>query len=252
MSIMIDASETIEVRGVRLRRDPARESCFKVVHSHSEMCAPNITSESGRREFLHRDVNNELQSIEIAAQTLVDFPEAPWALRMQLARQCWDETRHARLCYSRLREMGGYKGEFPILNQEWGLACLVRTLPARLAIQNRAFEAGSLDVFRKMVRLWKEIGDSKTSEIMEVILNDEVQHVRFANYWLKQMANENPRVLMDVAVAMSFVDRVATALAPQAGDTSVDGVDISAAREIPASSQDRSFAGFSDEDIALL
>ena len=32
---------------------------------------------------------------------------------MQLARQCWDETRHVGLLYRRLLELGGQKGEFP-------------------------------------------------------------------------------------------------------------------------------------------
>ena len=149
--------DTVEVRGIRLRRDPARETCFTVVYSLTEMRSSNIKTPIAQREFLHRDVNNEVQSLEIAAQTLVDFPDAPWELRLSLARQCWDETRHAKLYYERLREMGGYKGEFPVTNHEWGVACLIRSLPARLTIQNRAFEAGSLDVFQKVARMWREI-----------------------------------------------------------------------------------------------
>ncbi len=240
----------VEVRGVKLRRDPAREACFKVVHSQSEMMIGSIDTPVARREFIHRDVNNELQSIEIAAQCLVDFPDAPWELRMSLARQAWDETRHARMCYRRLLEMGGRKGEFPIHNHEWGIVCLIKTLPARLAIQNRIFEAGSLDVFRKMVGKWREIGDVVTSELMETILNDEIQHVRFANEWLQRMLEANPRVVMEIAAAMAQTRHIADALAPRPGETSLDGVElISVVRELSTSHEDRSLAEFSDVEI---
>jgi hypothetical protein len=33
---------------------------------------------------------------------------------MELARQCWDESRHVRALSPPLRELGGFKGEFPI------------------------------------------------------------------------------------------------------------------------------------------
>ena len=52
-------------------------------------------------------MNNEMGALEIAAQCLVDFPEAPWDLRMQLARQASDESRHVRELHRRLRQLGG-------------------------------------------------------------------------------------------------------------------------------------------------
>ena len=55
-------------------------------------------------------------------------PYAPWELRMEIARQCWDESRHARLYHRRLLEKGGRKGEFPIANHEWTVTCSFATL----------------------------------------------------------------------------------------------------------------------------
>ena len=45
-------------------------------------------------EFLHRQMNEEVNSLEIAARNLADFPDADWELRLAIARQCWDEARH--------------------------------------------------------------------------------------------------------------------------------------------------------------
>src|SRR5437762_11635281 len=77
----------------------------------------NGMSEDARRERLHRHMNNEMGALEIAAQCLADFPESPWDLRMQLARQAFDESRHVHGLHQRLRQLGGYKGEFPIGNR---------------------------------------------------------------------------------------------------------------------------------------
>jgi uncharacterized ferritin-like protein (DUF455 family) len=247
----VDAADTVVIRGVTLRRSPAREACFTVAQVHAEMRVSNDMSDASRRDLLHREGNQEVLSLEIAAQSLVDFPDVAWELRLQLARQCWDETRHARLRFQRLKELGGYKGEFPIINQEWGVVCMLDSLPARLAVQNRTFEGGSLDGLHLTAKRWRDSGDDRTADMTEAILVDEIQHVRFANVWLKRLAQENPRVLLQVAAAMEYVKRVITALSPQAGERSVDGVDLATVeRSVRTNTDDRRAAGFTEAEIA--
>jgi uncharacterized ferritin-like protein (DUF455 family) len=123
---------TMVVRGVTLRASPAREACFRVVTDQIEVEKFEDGTIESRREQLHSGMNSEVQSLEIAAQCLVEFPNESWELRMQLARQCWDETRHAQLYHRRLLQLGGWKGQFPILNQEWAVVCTFDSLAARL------------------------------------------------------------------------------------------------------------------------
>ena len=79
--------ETKMVRGVVFRRDPAREECFRVVHLHKEMENLSDMSDMSRRQRIHQHMHNEMQSLEIAAQCIVDFPDTEWELQMELARQ---------------------------------------------------------------------------------------------------------------------------------------------------------------------
>jgi uncharacterized ferritin-like protein (DUF455 family) len=193
------------VRGVTLREDPAREDCFDVVHHDTEMKNwPGVDGEAGR-EKLHRHMNNETGAIEIAAQCLADFPDAPWDLRMRLARQCADESRHSEVLLRRLRQMGGGKGEFPVANFEWGVTLMVDNLPGRLAIQNRTFEAGLIDILGTLRKVWRQSGDDTTADVLDGILADEITHVRFANQWIRRMTEENPVVLLQVAKAVRFL-----------------------------------------------
>ncbi|MEO8441611.1 MAG: DUF455 family protein [Betaproteobacteria bacterium] len=250
----LTADEVKVVRGVPLRRDPAREACFTVVQLHKDLHDYDDMSDVSRRQRLHRHMHNEMQTMEIAAQSLADFPEAPWELRMQIARQCWDESRHARILYQRLRELGGRKGEFPIMNYEWGVTLLLDSLAARLAVQNRSFEAGEMDLLRQQDRMWSAAGDLKTAALMDALLADEVQHVRFANRWLKQMARENPRTLLQVAAGVQRLRQVTKALAPEIGEKNAVGVDLTAFshNDVLSNVDDRRLAEFTEAEIAEL
>ena len=227
----------IQVRGgVTLRASPAREPCFHVVTDQADMMKFSEGSIEHRREMLHGDVNEEIQSLEIAAQSLVDFPDAPWEIRLYLARQCWDETRHARLFLRRLLELNGRKGEFPVINQEWGVVCMFDSLAGRLAVQNRLFEGGSLDVFKESVSMWQKWGDPVTASIMDTVIADEVEHVRFANAWLERLKTEDPGSLLKALAAMHAVQLWAAALTPP---------EMKMEHEIPVNAEDRNNAGFS-------
>jgi uncharacterized ferritin-like protein (DUF455 family) len=222
--------------GVVLRASPARDACLRIVTDQSAMAKHPDGSLEARREHLHSDVNNEIQSLEIAAQMLVDFPDAPWELRLELARQCWDETRHARLFLRRLLAIGGYRGEFPIINQEWGVVCMFETLPARLAVQNRIFEALSLDVFKESVEAWTGWGDPETSEVFEGVMVDEIQHAAFANDWLRRLGTTQPSAMLQAVAAMSRLKAMAQALTPPG---------MKMEHEIPSNVGDKRHAGLS-------
>jgi uncharacterized ferritin-like protein (DUF455 family) len=239
------------VRGVTLRADPAREACFRVVHDAAELADYADMSDVARRQRLHKHMHNEMQSLEMAAQSLADFPDAPWELRMCLARQCWDEQRHTRLLYRRLLELGGRKGEFPVMNYEWSVTCMAESIWARLAIQNRTFEGGEIDLLRRLTRLWADAGDAQTAELLEGILADEIQHVRFCNVWFKNLARQDPKALWQVASAVNFMRSVTRAFEPAPGEVNAAGVSLTGFEhvEVLANVDDRRLAGFSEAEI---
>ncbi len=243
--------DTKVVRGVTLRADPAREPCFKVVHDAADLADFADMSDVARRQRLHKHMHNEMQSLEMAAQSVADFPEAPWDVRMGLARQCWDETRHSRLLYRRLREIGGYKGEFPVMNFEWSITCMMDSLSARLAIQNRTFEGGEIDLLRYLAGVWRDEGDEVTADLLDGILTDEIQHVRLANQWFRQMSRQDPTVLLKLASAVSFLRSVTQAFQPAPGEVNAAGVNLTGFEhvEMLMNVEDRLRAGFSEREI---
>jgi hypothetical protein len=241
-----------ELGGLRLRDDPARDACFRIVRRDAEMHDYDGSSDAGRREIVHRHMSNEITSLDIAAQCIAEFPEAPWELRMELARQCWDEARHVLVLLRRLRELGGSKGEFPIATFEWSITSTLDDLAARLATQNRTFEAGAMDVVRGLGKLFRDAGDADTAAVLDGILADEIQHVRFANRWIKRLVAQDRRILLKVAAAVRFVAEVNAVLAPREGEINAVGVPLrDPSATVPAVNvEDRRLAEFSADEIA--
>jgi uncharacterized ferritin-like protein (DUF455 family) len=242
-----------EIEGVRLRSEPARDDCFRVVLRDKEMEEYDLDDPRAPREAVHRHMSNEITSLDIAAQCVADFPSAPWDLRMELARQCWDEARHIEALHRRLVEMGGHKGEFPISTFEWSITAAIDNLAGRLASQNRTFEAGAMDVVGESLPIWRDqIGDEATASVLDAILADEIQHVRFANRWIRKLVAADRVVLMKVAMAVRFVAQVNTLLQPKDGEKNAAGksLDGFARARLPVVNiEDRRLAEFSDEEI---
>ena len=229
--------DTKIVRGVTLRNDPAREPCFTIVHLHHEVPdAPSTTAE-GRLMRAHREYNQEVQTLEIAALCLVDFPDAPWDLRMELARQCWDESRHAAVTLQYVRDQGGWKGMYPIANLDWSVVAMLDSLPARLAVQHRTFEAGSLDIENASVPMLREMGEGAAADMKDAVDADEIQHVRFANEWLRRLTDSNPRAVLQIASAMAWLRKV------------VEATGLDPLKDIPTSDEARQLAGFTRAEV---
>jgi len=245
------ALPTKVVRGVALYADPAREPCFTVVGTDAEMHEWPDMSDISRRERLHRHMNNECVAMEIASQALVDFADAPWDLRMAIARQASDESRHVAILLRRYRQLGGVKGDFPVSNYEWNLCGMIDNLPGRLAIENRTFEAGLIDILGQLRTTWRNAGDHETADALEAILADEITHVRFANRWIRKFTEEQPRVLLQVAQAIRFLRAVNAALAAEPGEVNAVGTALSEQRLAPPSVyvDGRLEAGFTEEEV---
>src|ERR1051326_8428044 len=107
---------------------------------------------------------------------------------------------------------------------------MVDDLPGRLAIENRTFEAGLIDILGTLRTKWREAGDDRTADSLEGILADEITHVRFANRWIKRLTEADPRVLLQVAKAIRFLRQVNAATEPKPGEVNAVGTTFTAER----------------------
>lgn len=224
---------------IELADGPARDERFNVVENWSELSNEPDSEDEEIVEFLHRQMNEEINGLEISARNLCDFPDTPWELRMSMARQCWDEARHIEMFRSVLEGRGGNVGDYPVINFQYRILTNVDNLSGRLAVQNRSFEAAGIDAIQDAYQEARKKGEADLEQLFDVQLADEIQHVRFANEWLSQLQNGgSPAELMAVARAVDYANR---AFAEVAGE---------ATTSYPLAEDVRIEAGFTREEVA--
>jgi len=217
---------------------PARDGRFTVRETWAEMT--NLPPDDPRhhQEFLHRQMNEEVNGLEIAARNLVDFPEADWELRLAIARQCWDEARHVVMFRRSYERRGGRVGEYPVLNFQYRIATRLPSLVGRLAVQNRSFEAAGIDAIQDGIREARAAGSSDLVELLDAQLADEVQHVRYANEWVKRLVDRG-----GAAATFQMVRSVSQA------DEAMRAVAGGALTSYPVAEEVRREAGFEPGEI---
>ena len=182
---------------------PARDGRFTVVERWSQMMNLPDGHPDKQIEFLHRQMNEELNVLENAARSLADFPDADWGVRKSLARQCADEARHADVYRRTLERRGGRVGQFPVMNAQYRILGAIDSLIGRLTVQNRTFEADGLDAAVFGAREAREQGDLELAEIYESQSADEVLHVRFANEYVRRQVTADGRNALRMAAALT-------------------------------------------------
>jgi uncharacterized ferritin-like protein (DUF455 family) len=219
--------------------NPERDSRFSVKDVWTELAniPPEDPAASG--EFLHRQMNEEINGLEISARNLADFPAADWELRMAIARQCWDEARHIEMFRHCFEKRGVRVGQYPVMNFQYRILTRIDSLIGRLTVQNRSFEAAGIDAIQSAILdASTRAGETDLVELFDGQLADEVQHVRYANVWVDRLKRQGgPRTLLDLARAVSAANR---ALLIVAGG---------AATSYPIDEELRREAGFTEEEI---
>src|SRR3954447_21471691 len=151
------------------------------------------------RGLMHGIFVGEIQALEGAGRTCWDFDtgegrdQAPFMLKLDMARQCWDEARHVEISCKLSDWMGTELGEFAESTILFEAACNEDPV-LRLTGVNRALEGLAIDVFNTMREFGQTAGDPVLEFCEDWMLADEVTHVKMGSDWLRKLtANDKPR-----------------------------------------------------------
>ena len=149
------------------------------------------------RALMHGIFVGEIQALEGAGRTCWDFTtghgdnEAPFALKLDMARQCWDEARHCEISAKLGDWMGTPIGEFA--EQTLLYEAAINPDPVlRLTGVNRALEGLAIDVFNTMRDFGDVAGDPVLFFCEDWMLADEVTHVKMGSDWLRRLTEKDP------------------------------------------------------------
>jgi uncharacterized ferritin-like protein (DUF455 family) len=159
----------------------------------AKMAADRPAAAERSRSLMHGIFVGEIQALEGAGRTCFDFDddEAPFQLKLDMARQCWDESRHCEISIKLGEHMGSEIGEYGESTFLYAAACNPDPV-LRLTGVNRALEGLAIDVFNSM----KEFGESSSDPILtfceDWMLADEVTHVKMGSDWLRRLTEKDP------------------------------------------------------------
>jgi uncharacterized ferritin-like protein (DUF455 family) len=201
---------------------------------------------------MHGIFVGEIQALEGAGRTCYDFEvgkegkleedEVPFELKLDMARQCWDEARHCEISIKLSDWMGTEIGEFGENAFLFQAACNPDPI-LRLTGVNRALEGLAIDVFNTM----REFGDLAGDPVLEFcedwMLADEVTHVKMGSDWLRRVTANDPDRRAKALEFQQVVDKLFS-FGGLRGDT--DESPIALARRF------RELAGFSDDEVEII
>jgi uncharacterized ferritin-like protein (DUF455 family) len=216
----------------------ARDERFNTVTNRERMGDPRTVFQAGQqarnnnrltpsrrdasdaaRALMHGIFVGEIQALEGAGRTCHDFDTStaggdeahpdtvPFALKMDMARQAWDEARHVEISVRLSDWMGTEIGQFAENTVLFEAACSTDPV-LRLAGVNRALEGLAIDVFTTM----KEFGDLAGDPFLEFcedwMLADEVTHVKMGSDWLRKVTATDPERRKKALEFQSVVDKL--------------------------------------------
>jgi uncharacterized ferritin-like protein (DUF455 family) len=164
----------------------------------------------GARSLMHGIFVGEIQALEGAGRTCWDFEtgtEAPFALKLDMARQCWDEARHVEISVKLSDWMGSEIGQYAENTVLFEAACSTDPV-LRLAGVNRALEGLAIDVFTTMKEFGDLAGDPYLEFCEDWMLADEVTHVKMGSDWLRRITENDPERRKKALEFQSVVDKL--------------------------------------------
>jgi uncharacterized ferritin-like protein (DUF455 family) len=173
---------------------PVRDGRWNIVADPGEFTEKNwsFDTQEGKQHLLHDLLNSEFITVERMGRILVDFPGIPWQMKLDMARQAWDEARHAEIVQRRLEELGGHVGMFRTSCWGWEQDVNRPDPLERLALSNMTFESESCKHLRDWIRKAKEGHDERSVQLLEFLLADEVNHVLYGVHWIDELTKDDP------------------------------------------------------------
>jgi Protein of unknown function (DUF455) len=136
-----------------------------------------------QRHFFHALMDAELTAAELIARNSHEYPDMPWDFHVDMARQVWDELRHAKVHYLLMpAELGCSWGDYPV-TFSYLQSIYAHDLLGRLALFNSTSEQRAMWRHSRRRAVLTERGQEKVAMVFDYLLADEVPHVHNGLRW---------------------------------------------------------------------
>lgn len=202
---------------------PARDGRHRLVSVEDyRVASMGETPNEVVRHLLYQNTYGEMEAEDLLGQLLAHTPELPWKMRLDLARQMWDEARHAEMSWRRMEELGGPPDPLPPVPP------LILTVVGdavdpleRLIVLQRAIEGRVTERHRyRVVHLARDLNDPQTARLFEYIVADERSHIANST-WIDRLVADDPERIARLAAIEAQAERVLEDMLNRRADSTV-------------------------------
>lgn len=166
----------------------------------------------GQAALIHAIAHIEFNAINLALDAVYRFRDMPAEFYRDWLKVAGEEAYHFSLLSARLRALGYAYGDFSAHDGLWEMAQeTAYDVLVRMALVPRVLEARGLDATPKIIARLQAIGDKDTSDILQIILRDEIGHVAIGTHWFHyfcQQRDLEPRATFRQLLALHLRGQV--------------------------------------------
>jgi len=154
--------------------------------------AQSLKVDNMRGKALHFFANHELLALEIMAYVLLKLPHKTHEekrIKIGILQTLSEEQKHFKLYLARMNELGVEFGDFYLNQFFWAQTKDINSFDEYFAIMALTFENANLDFSSYYRDLFKEVGDQKSANIMQVVYDDEIGHVALGRNYLAKKSS---------------------------------------------------------------
>ncbi|MEE2744812.1 MAG: DUF455 family protein [Bdellovibrionota bacterium] len=196
---LLDINPLIEEKSspinFKIPSSPSREGV--IAFSNKQIRFPKVSSfhlREKRAMALHFFANHELLAIEMMAAFLLYFPDDKENLKLKkgVLSSLKDEQKHLRMYLKRMKDLDGLElGGYPLNDFFWRQMKELNSPEKFLSFMSLTIEAANLDFAIYYKEVFDRLGDVDSSNLMGIILKDEIKHVGLGYYWLNFWSRDN-------------------------------------------------------------
>lgn len=134
--------------------------------------------------------HHELQAAELFCWALLVHSGTPEVFRRGLLKLATDEIRHMGMYRRHVERLGCSVEEFGV--RDWFWERVPRSVGPEgfCAVLGIGFEGANLDHAALFAERFRAVGDEAGARMLEVIGEEEIEHVRFARRWFEEFTGE--------------------------------------------------------------
>lgn len=181
-------------------KEPGRPENYQVLSPRKVPIRRNLKDIEQRVNFLHAIANIELLAIELPALGFLRFGCQDHDLIISQIEVIIEEAHHFELLKKRLKELNCDYGSIPVHHGLWDFALRCESELEHQILIPCFLEARGLDVCPDFVKQFQEINDQDSAQILQLILDEEIIHVRKGIEYLNKKSlelNLTPEELFD-------------------------------------------------------